>query len=45
MTNIKSDIDDDPDGVKRDFNKFLENVSNAMSEKNEQDELNIVKES
>ena len=45
MTNIKSNIDADPDAVKVDFNKFLENVGNAMSEKNEQEELNIVKES
>lgn len=45
MSNIKSNIDEDPDGVKQEFNKFLENVSKAMSDKNEQEELNIVKES
>ncbi|XP_067950736.1 intraflagellar transport protein 22 homolog isoform X1 [Watersipora subatra] len=45
MTSIKSNIDGEPEAVKQDFNRFLENVGNAMSEKNEQEELNIVRES
>lgn len=45
INSIKSNIDEDPDTVKRDFNSFLDKVAVAMSDKNEQDELNIVKES
>lgn len=43
MANIRSNLEEDPETVKQEFNKFVETVANAISEKNEQDELNIVK--
>lgn len=45
MANIKCNVEEDGDMVKTEFNRFIENVANAMSEKNEQEELNIMKQS
>lgn len=45
MANIKCNIEQDSDTVKSEFNRFVESVANAMSEKNEQEELNIMKQS
>ncbi|KAF6031998.1 IFT22 [Bugula neritina] len=45
IQHIKSNIEEDGDTVKMEFTKFIESIANALSEKNEQDELNIVKES
>lgn len=45
MNSIKSDLEDDPESVRQEFNNFVVNVARAMSEKNEQDELNIMKQS
>lgn len=45
MANIKCNIEEDGDTVKHEFNRFIENMANAMSEKNEQEELSIMKQS
>lgn len=45
MANIKCNIEEDGDTVKHEFNRFIESVANAMSEKNEQEELSIMKQS
>lgn len=45
MTNIKSNLEEDPESVRNEFNKFVMVIANAMSEKNEQEELNIMKQS
>lgn len=45
MANIKCNLEDDSDSVRRQFNLYLSSLVNAMSDKNEQEELNIMKQS